>query len=241
MGYYLDLLSFGPDGWGDELLAGAWITISIALATLPFGLALGLAVALARRSRSVFLRTLSTLYTTIFRGVPELLTLYVIYFGFQMLIQKLWTTLGFTSNLEISPFLAGMVALGMVLAAFSSEVWLGALNAIQKGQREAASALGLTKWQTFRLVVFPQLMRVALPGLGNNWMVLLKETSLVSVITLQDTMFIATRANVVTKEPFLFFGAAALIYLFFSVLSTWGFGKLEERANRGHVAHGAAR
>lgn len=241
MDYYLKLLSFGPDGWGDELLAGAWITISIALATVPFGLALGLAVALAKRSRFAVLRTFSTLYTTIFRGVPELLTLYVIYFGFQMLIQKLWTALGFTSNLEISPFLAGMVALGVVLAAFSAEVWLGALNSIQKGQREAAAALGLTTWQAFRLVVFPQLMRVALPGLGNNWMVLLKETSLVSVITLQDTMFIATRANVVTKEPFLFFGVAALIYLVFSVLSTWGFGKLEARANRGHAAHGAAR
>ncbi|WP_284178700.1 ABC transporter permease subunit [Rhabdaerophilum sp. SD176] len=241
MQYYLDLLSFGPEGWGDELLAGALVTISIALATLPFGLALGLAIALAKRSRSWTLRTFATLYTTIFRGVPELLTLYIIYFGVQVLLQGVWSALGLPGNLEMSPFLAGMVALGVVLAAFSAEVWLGALNAIQKGQREAAAALGLTKWQAFRLVVFPQLMRVALPGLGNNWMVLLKETSLVSVITLQDTMFIATRANVVTKEPFLFFGAAALIYLFFSVISTWGFDRLEDRANRGHARAGASR
>lgn len=229
------LLSFGPEGWGLALLQGAWVTISIALATLPFGLALGLAVALGKRSRNPLLRMVSTLYTTVFRSVPELLTLYIIYFGIQILVQKLWSSLGFTSQLEMSPFFAGMVALGIVLAAFSAEVWLGALNSIQKGQREAAAALGLTKLQAFRLVVFPQLMRVALPGLGNNWMVLLKETSLVSVITLQDTMFIATRANVVTKEPFLFFGAAALIYLFFSMISTWGFGKLEDRTNRGYV------
>lgn len=235
MEYYLSLLSFGPEGWGLALLEGAWVTISIALATLPFGLALGLAVALGKRSRLALVRAVSTLYTTIFRGVPELLTLYVIYFGIQILLQKLWAGLGFTSQFEMSPFLAGMVALGVVLAAFSAEVWLGALNAIQKGQREAAAALGLTRLQTFRLVVFPQLMRIALPGLGNNWMVLLKETSLVSVITLQDTMFIATRANVVTKEPFLFFGAAALIYLFFSMISTWGFGRLEARANRGYA------
>jgi polar amino acid transport system permease protein len=241
MGYYLSLLSFGPGGWGAALLSGAWITISIALATLPFGLALGLLAALAKRSRSYSLRALSTLYTTVFRGIPELLTLYVIYFGFQILLQKIWTGIGFTSRLEISPFIAGMVALGVVLSAFSSEVWLGALNSIQKGQREAAAALGLTRVQAFRLVIFPQLMRVALPGLGNNWMVLLKETSLVSVITLQDTMFIATRANVVTKEPFLFFGAAAVIYLFFSILSTWGFGKLETHANRGFAGPGAAR
>lgn len=235
MEYYLTLLSFGPEGWGLALLQGAWVTISIALATLPFGLALGLAVALGKRSRNPLLRMMSTLYTTVFRGVPELLTLYIIYFGIQILVQKLWSSLGFAGQLEMSPFFAGMVALGVVLAAFSAEVWLGALNSIQKGQREAAAALGLTKLQAFRLVVFPQLMRVALPGLGNNWMVLLKETSLVSVITLQDTMFIATRANVVTKEPFLFFGAAALIYLFFSMISTWGFGKLEDRANRGYV------
>lgn len=241
MEYYLSLLSFGPEGWGLALLEGAWVTISIALATLPFGLALGLAVALGKRSRSYPIRAIATLYTTIFRGVPELLTLYVIYFGIQILLQKLWAALGFTSSLEMSPFLAGMVALGVVLAAFSAEVWLGALNAIQKGQREAASALGLTRLQAFRLVVFPQLMRVALPGLGNNWMVLLKETSLVSVITLQDTMFIATRANVVTKEPFLFFGVAALIYLFFSVISTWGFDRLEARANRGYARAGGHR
>lgn len=238
---YLSLLSFGPEGWGAALLGGAWVTISIALATLPFGLLLGLLIALGKRSRSYPIRALSTLYTTIFRGVPELLTLYVIYFGIQILLQKLWAWLGFTSSLEMSPFFAGMVALGVVLAAYSAEVWLGALNAIQKGQREAAAALGLTRFQAFRLVVFPQLMRVALPGLGNNWMVLLKETSLVSVITLQDTMFIATRANVVTKEPFLFFGAAAMIYLFFSILSTWGFDRLEARANRGYAVRGSGR
>ncbi|PPD16674.1 MAG: ABC transporter permease [Methylobacterium sp.] len=232
---YLTLLSYGDSGWGDELLQGALVTISIALATLPFGLVLGLGVALASRSRSRIVSSLATLYTTVFRGVPELLTLYIIYFGGQILIQKIWSGLGFSGSLSISPFLAGMVALGLVLAAFSSEVWVGALNAIPKGQREGAAALGLTRGQAFRLVVLPQLIRVALPGLGNNWMVLLKETSLVSVITLQDLMFIATRANVSTKEPFLFFSAALLIYLVFSMLSAWGIGRMEARANRGYA------
>ena len=226
------LLGFGPGGWGWALLQGAAITISIALATLPFGLALGLIVALCKRSESIVLRAFATVYTTVFRGVPELLTLYIIYFGIQILVQKIW------SGFSIPPFVAGMVALGMVLAAFSSEVWVGALNSIQKGQREAAAALGLSKPQAFRLVVFPQLIRVALPGLGNNWMVLLKETSLISVITLQDIMFIATRANVVTKEPFLFFGAAMLIYFGFSLISAWGIGRMEKRTNRGYAAFG---
>lgn len=234
------LLGFGEGGWGLALLQGAGITISIALATLPFGLVLGLAVALAKRSDNIVLRWFATVYTTVFRGVPELLTLYIIYFGIQVLLQNIWSTFGLPGNLEMPPFVAGMIALGMVLAAFSSEVWVGALNSIQKGQREAAAALGLSKTKTFRLVVFPQLMRVALPGLGNNWMVLLKETSLVSVITLPDIMFYATRANVATKEPFLFFGAAMLIYLVFSLASAWLFDRLEIRSNRGQAAFGGA-
>jgi polar amino acid transport system permease protein len=231
----LTLLSFGDQGWGDELLQGALVTISVALATLPFGLALGLLIALASRSKSKWISGFATIYTTVFRGVPELLTLYIIYFGGQILIQKIWSGLGFSGALSISPFLAGMVALGLVLAAFSSEVWVGALNSIHAGQREGAAALGLTRMQAFRLVIFPQLMRVALPGLGNNWMVLIKETSLVSVITLHDIMFIATRANVVTKEPFIFFSAALGLYFVFSLLSAWGIGRVETRLNRGYV------
>lgn len=236
----LALLGFGDGGWGLALLQGAGITIAIALATLPFGLALGLLVALAKRSRRALPRAFATVYATVFRGVPELLTLYIIYFGLPLLFQEALKAVIGPNSLSMPPFVAGMVALGLVLAAFSSEVWLGALNAIPKGQREAAAALGLSPAQAFRLVVLPQLLRVALPGLGNNWMVLLKETSLVSVITLPDIMFITTRANVATKEPFLFFGAAMLLYLVFSLVSAWGVGRLEVRTNRGFAAFGGA-
>ncbi len=232
----LALLGFGDGGWGAALLQGAVVTITIALATLPFGLLLGLLVALGKRSSNRVVRSVATAYQTTFRGVPELLTLYIIYFGIQIALQKAWAGLGLPGSFSIPPFVAGMVALGVVLSAFSSEVWLGALNAIPQGQREAAAALGLSKGQAFRLVVLPQLIRVALPGLGNNWMVLLKETSLVSVITLPDIMFITTRANVVTKEPFLFFGAAMTLYLVFSLISAWTVGRLESRANRGFSA-----
>jgi polar amino acid transport system permease protein len=232
------LLSWGDKGWGDELAAGAAVTIGLALATLPFGLALGLVIALMHRAKSSILRGIATLYTTIFRGLPELLTLYLVYFGLQIGLQKGWALLGLPGRIDMPAFVAGMIALGFVLAAFSSEVWVGALNSISRGQREGAFALGLSKSQTFRLVILPQLFRVALPGLGNNWMVLLKETSLVSVIALPDLMFWTGRANVVTKEPFLFFGVACLIYLVFSVSSAAGLSALERRFSRGFAAGG---
>ncbi len=205
-----------------------------------FGLAFGLLVALAARSDSKVVRSLATVYTTVFRGVPELLTLYIVYFGLQLGLQQGWRTLGFSGSIEMPAFVAGMIALGLVLAAFSSEVWVGALNAVPKGQREGAYALGLSRGLTFRLVVFPQLIRVALPGLGNNWMVLLKETSLISVIALPDLMFWTGRANVVTKEPFLFFGVACLIYLAFSLVSAAGISAMERRANRGFAGGAGA-
>lgn len=234
----LIMLSWGDRGWLDELARGALVTISLALATLPFGLALGLLIALATRSGNPILRGAATVYATVFRGVPELLTLYIVYFGLQIGLQQAWRGIGFSGSIEMPAFVAGMFALGLVLAAFSSEVWVGAMNAVPKGQREGAFALGLNRALTFRLVVFPQLMRVALPGLGNNWMVLLKETSLISVIALPDLMFWTGRANVVTKEPFVFFGVACLIYLAFSLVSASGIAALERRANRGYATGG---
>jgi len=233
MDKYLHLISFGDGGWGLLLLKGAGITIALAVATLPFGLALGLLVALAQRAKSKALRGIAVAFTTVFRGLPELLTLYLVYFGFQIGAQKLAQKLGMSVSFEIPPFLAGMIALGLVIAAFSAEVWIGALNAVASGQGEAARSLGLSARQSFRLVILPQIIRVALPGIGNNWMVLLKDTSLVSVITLPELMFITTRANVVTKEAFFFFGLASLIYLFFSLISLAGLNTLEQRANRG--------
>lgn len=235
MDYYLSLLSYGDSGWGDELLGGAAVTFSLALATLPFGLAIGLMIALLKRSANPLLRAFATGFTTFFRGVPELLTLYLIGFGLPIAVQQALAFAGIKSSFELPAFAAGMLALGLVVGAFSSEVWNGALNSITKGQHEAAAALGLTKRQAFRLVVFPQLLRVALPGIGNNWMVLLKETSLVSVLALPDLMFWTGRANVVTKEPFLFFGAACLIYFMFSLISQAGLDRLEHRLHRGAV------
>jgi polar amino acid transport system permease protein len=231
----LSLLSFGDAGWGDEFAYGALITISLAIAAMPIGLALGLGIALMGRSGNFIVRGIATLYTTFFRGVPELLTLYMIAFLLPVAISSFVVYLGLAESFEIPNFLAATVALGLVVAAFSAEVWAGALNAIPKGQYEGASALGLHKGQTFQHVVFPQLLRVALPGIGNNWLVLLKDTSLASVITLHETMFWASRGNIATKEPILFFFTAAMIYLFFTLISQAGLDAAERRMNRGQV------
>lgn len=229
----LSLLSFGPDGWGDEIARGALLTIELALATLPVGITIGLLIALAKDSHSPVLRGLGNLYTTVFRGLPELLTLFIVYYGGQMLLTRIANYLVPDANIEVNQFVAGVVALGLVLGAFSSEVLLAAIRAVPRGQKEAASALGLSGWSTFRLVTFPQLWRVALPGLSNNWMVLLKDTSLVSVIAISDLMRQTAIAVGVTKQPFFFYLVACLIYLVFSGVSSAIFTKLENRAARG--------
>jgi polar amino acid transport system permease protein len=230
--HLLELLSFGPDGWGAQLLAGAWLTIRLALATLPFGLALGLLMALAKRSDNRWLRAFGNAYTTVFRGLPELLTIFIVYFGGQIALQKLVRLVSDTP-VEINGFVAGMVALGVVFSAYASEVFLGAFNNIARGQYEAGYALGLRPFATMRLIIVPQLIRLALPGLANLWLVLLKDTSLVSVIALDDLLRKTQIAVRVTKEPFLFFGVACLMYLALSMISSLGIVAIERWANRG--------
>jgi polar amino acid transport system permease protein len=226
------LLSFGPDGWGDELLTGAWVTVRLALATLPFGLALGLAVALAKNSKQPSLVLAGNIYTTIFRGLPELLTLFLVYYGGQIVIQKV-ASLFTDSNFEVNGFLAGMVALGFVFSAFSSEAFLGAFKAISAGQYEAGHALGLSTWQTFRLIILPQLIRLTLPTISNLWLILLKDTSLVSVIAYEELLRKTFVAVGVTKQPMLFFSAACVIYLVLSMISSTGLDAVDRRVRRG--------
>ena len=171
MGELFGLLEFGAEGWGDELLAGTWLTIRLALATLPFGLVLGFFIALAKNSKEPTLALAANIYTTLFRGLPELLTLLIIYYGGQILVQQI---VGLFSDtyVEINGFVAGMIALGLVFSAFSSEVFLSAFRGIPDGQYEGSMALGLTRFQTMRLVIVPQLIRLALPGLSNLWLIL---------------------------------------------------------------------
>lgn len=251
----LHLLTWGPEGWGDEIAAGTWLTIRLALATLPFGLVLGFLIALARNTTArtaplIALRALGDSYTTLFRGLPELLTIFIIYYGGQVLLQKLVSLFILLLNwsfglhietfyVEVNGFVAGMIALGLVFSAFASEVFLAALRAISHGQIEAAYALGLNRFQALRLVVVPQLWRYALPGISNLWLVLLKDTSLVSVIALSDLLRQTNVAVGNTKEPFFFYLLACLIYLTMSIISSFGLQALETWSYRGERKVGA--
>lgn len=231
----LSLLSFGPDGWGDQIASGVLVTMGLALATLPFGLVLGFFLALAKQSEERSVRMAAEIYTTIFRGLPELLTLFLVYFGLQIGVRQMMTALGFESGFEINSFVAGMIALGVVFSAFSSEVFVSAFKAIPQGQYEGGDALGLRRWQTMYKIILPQLIRIALPGLGNLWMILLKETALVSVIGLPDILRQAGIAARVSKEAFLFFGIACLLFLVLAILSSVVIGLIERRVEQSEV------
>jgi polar amino acid transport system permease protein len=228
----IGLLSYGPTGWGDELLSGAWLTVRLALATLPVGLALGFFVALAKRSRRMLVRGFGEAFSTVFRGLPELLTLFIVFYGGQMLLQR-GLQLVTDTNVEVPAFLAGMIALGLVFAAYASEVFSAAFNGIPSGQWEGAASLGLHRGQTMRLVIAPQLLRLALPGLANLWLVLLKDTALVSVIALNDLLRMTSVAVGNTKEPFFFYFVACMMYLVLSIISSFGITALERWSERG--------
>ncbi|WP_108659283.1 ABC transporter permease [Acuticoccus kandeliae] len=230
----IGLLRFGPDGWGDELAAGLRITLLLAFTTAPVALLAGFTLALMRRSGDRRFKIPATVFATIFKGLPELITLFIVYYGLSMAIS--WVLSFVTEvHIEISAFLAGVMALGAVQASFASEVFMGALNGINKGQVEAAEALGLGRWAILRKILIPQVLRLALPGLGNLWLVLLKDTALVSVIALPDLLrrtFIAVGS---TKEPFFFFAVAIGIYFVISMISMAVLALLEARYSRGYA------
>ena len=226
----LTLLSWGATGWLDEIALGVAVTIALALATAPLALVLGFLSSLGRTSIHPELRWASRLYTTVFRALPELVTIFLIFFG---LIPIVGRALGLEAGTQA--FLAGWLALGLTIGAYASEVFTSAFRAIPKGQYEGADALGLRASRTLALVIAPQVFRVALPGLSNLWVILLKDTALVSTIGLNETLRQVGVASRVTKEPFLFFGVACAIYLVLTLSSVALLNRADERLARGEV------
>lgn len=234
-------------GYEASLFKGAILTIEVALLSLTLAVFLGMLGALAKMAPYRWARAIATLYTTIIRGIPDLVLMMLIFFGGQILLNNSlysineWLNEWFTSSdpshewtaylpdyIDVSPFIAGVLTIGFIFGAYMAETFRGAIMAVDKGELEAAKAYGMSTALAFRRILLPQMIRHALPGFGNNWLVLLKTTALVSIIGLEDMVRVSALAAGSTKMPFTFYMAVALIFLFFTAIST-GALKLVER------------
>ncbi|SFT53489.1 L-arginine ABC transporter membrane protein [Kosakonia arachidis] len=226
------------------LASAAGMTVGLAVCSLLIGLVLAMIFAVWESVKWRPIAWIGTALVTLLRGLPEILVVLFIYFGASQLLLTLSD--GFTINLgvvqipvqvqienfDVSPFLCGVIALSLLYSAYASQTLRGALKAVPEGQRESGQALGLSKGAIFFRLVMPQMWRHALPGLGNQWLVLLKDTALVSLISVNDLMLqtksIATR----TQEPFTWYIVAAAIYLVITLLSQWILKRIDLRATR---------
>jgi octopine/nopaline transport system permease protein len=229
----LDALGFGARGWGPALLQGALMTLLVATAGLLIGAALGALVASGKLSNSRVGAALGDAYAAIFRGVPELLVVYFVYFGSSAGLTGIGHALGFEGFLGVPPFLAGALAVGVISGAYQAELYRGAYLAIPKGELEAARACGMDGWLMFRRIIAPQVVRFALPGLNNLWQVALKDSSLISVTGLTELMRVSQVAAGSTRQPFTFYIAGGALYLALTVFSNRVFETAERRAARG--------
>ena len=220
-------------GYGHLLIDGAWMTIGTGLVSLAVAIVLGLIGAAGKLSGSPVARLVAQTYTTVIRGVPELVMLLLVFFGGTILLQKLFQLFGDDSYVEVNAFFAGIFTIGFVYGAFATEVFRGAILAVPKGQLEAARACGMSRWLVVRRILLPQMWRFAIPGLGNVWLVLLKATSLVSVVGLDELTRKSYVAAGATKLYLQFFTIAGLIYLLLTIISMLLLTQIERYASRG--------
>lgn len=216
-------------GFLPSLLEGAAVTLGVALSSLAVAALLGLAGALAKLSRSRLARGAAGLYTTLIRGVPDLVLMLLVFYGGQLAVNTVAPMLGHEDYIDIDPFVAGVLTIGFIFGAYLTEAFRGAFLAVPPGQREAGLAFGMSPRQVLWRITLPLMLRHALPGLSNNWLVLVKSTAIVSVIGLSDLMTRGQQAAGTTREPFSFYLAVALIYLVFTSLSELAFGWAHRR------------
>jgi histidine transport system permease protein len=219
-------------GYLPTILGGAALTLELALLSLLFALVAGLAGASAKLSKSAALRWTATVYTTVVRGVPDLVMMLLVFYGGQMLVNHVTEALDL-GYFDLNPMVAGVLTIGFIFGAYFAETFRGAFLAVPKGQLEAGAAYGMTRWQVFARILFPQMLRHALPGLGNNWLVLLKSTAIVSMIGLSDMTWLADQAGRTTREPFLFYLLVCALYLVMTTASSWLLARLERRYSAG--------
>ncbi|MDB6049793.1 MAG: hisQ [Pseudomonas sp.] len=220
------------EGFGPQILLGTLATIKLALWSLLIAVLAGLLGASAKLSSNRVLQTLATVYTTVIRSMPDLVIMLLLFFSLQMLLNRTTDWLR-VSQIDIDPFLAGVVTLSFIYGAYFTETFRGAFQAVPAGQLEAARAYGMSRAGTFRKVLFPQMLRHALPGIGNNWQVLIKSTALVSIIGLTDVIKATQDAGKGSMQFFYFTLVGGLIYLALTTLSNGVLLWLEHRYSVG--------
>lgn len=220
-------------GYYLSILQGALLTVGVSLASLVVAILLGLVGAAAKLSGRPPLVALATVYTTVVRGVPELVLMLLIFYGGTIGLNHLLESLGSEATVDINPFLAGVLTIGFIYGAYMTETFRGAILSIPRGQMEAAWAFGMGSLRTFLRITLPQMVRYAIPGFTNNWLVLIKTTALVSLIGLHEMTYLAKQASAATREPFTFFLFAAGLFLAYTSLSLWALRWLNQRFSLG--------
>jgi len=224
---------FSLHGYGPSIFEGTILTLEVSLASLFIAMLLGICGALAKLSRARSLRLIAQIYTTTIRGIPDLVLMLLVFYGGQMFINQLGPMLGYDGYIDINPFIAGVSTIGFIFGAYMTETFRGAILAVNKGQLEAGTAYGMSAFMVFRRVTLPQMVRHALPGFGNNWLVLIKTTALVSIIGLNDMVRKAGLAAGATRKPFTFYLVVAINYLLITSISIYILKQLERRYSVG--------
>lgn len=230
----MELLAFGDTGWGDELFRATLMTIAVSVTAMIIGFLFALIFTPLKLSKNKFLNFIANSYTTIIRGVPELLVIYLFFFGGTGAVMFVASIFGYNEYIEINAFIIGAFAIGIISGAYSTEVFRGAIQSIDKGQFEAANVLGLNKFGKFFKIILPQTLRLAIPNLSNVWQITLKDTSLISVTGLVEIMRQSYIAAGSTRDPLFFYSFAAVLYLLLTFVSMKLINKLEVKYSRGY-------
>ena len=230
----MELLAFGDTGWGDELFYATLMTIAVAITAMLIGFFFALIFTPLKLSKNKFLNLIANTYTTIIRGVPELLVIYLFFFGGSAAVMFVASIFGYGEYIEINAFITGAFSIGIISGAYSTEVFRGAIQSIDKGQFEAANVLGLSKFDKFFKIILPQTLRLALPNLSNVWQITLKDTSLIMVTGLVEIMRQSYVAAGSTRDPLFFYSCAAVLYLFLTFLSMKLINRLELKYSKGY-------
>ena len=230
----MELLAFGDTGWGDELFRATLMTIAVSITAMLIGFSFAAIFTPLKLSKFKSLNLIAHIYTTVIRGVPELLVIYLFFFGGSGAIMFVASMFGYNDYIEINAFVTGSFAIGIISGAYSTEVFRGAIQSIDKGQFEAAKVLGFSKFKQFYKIILPQMLRLAIPNLSNVWQITLKDTSLISVTGLVEIMRQSYIAAGSTRDPLFFYSFAAVLYLLLTFFSMKLLNRLEAKYSEGY-------